>query len=125
MLSVLSQVLDVAQALSNILTLPSMPGTFSLPGPSTLTYEYLLTLVSSVTYQPPSKAPVVPKQAALLLSKAAQSVWWPLLSPDEIERRYIDDVSEAEVKGDWDVFGVTPDEIEDHAITYLRRYRSS
>lgn len=102
-----------------------MPGTFSLPGPSTLTYEYLLTLVSSVTYQPPSKAPVVPKQAALLLSKAAQSVWWPLLSPDEIERRYIDDVSEAAVKGDWDVFGVMPDEIEDHAITYLRRYRSA
>ncbi|KAH8104799.1 NADH dehydrogenase [Cristinia sonorae] len=115
-------VLDVAQALTNILTIPSLPGTLNLPGPSTLTHEYLLTLVSSVTYHPPSKAPVIPKKLALLLTKAAQNIWWPALSPDEVERRYIDD---AEVEGDWDKVGVRPDEIEDHAITYLRRYRSA
>ncbi|KAI8978804.1 NADH dehydrogenase [Trametes punicea] len=115
-------VMDVAQALANVIQIPSMPGTFNLPGPSTMSYEYLLTLVSTVTYNPPSRAPVLPKRIALLLAKAAQFVWWPAISPDEVIRRYIDDV---DVPGDWDKFGVTPDEIEEHAITYLRRYRSA
>ncbi|TBU45008.1 NADH dehydrogenase [Dichomitus squalens] len=117
-----AHVLDVAQALANTLPMAALPGTFSLPGPSTLTYEYLLTLVSTITYNPPSRAPVVPKSVALALSKLAQNVWWPMLSPDEVVRRYIDDV---DVPGDWDVFGVIPDEIEEHAITYLRRFRSA
>ena len=116
------QVMDVAQALANVVPMKALPGTFNLPGPSTLTYEYLLTLVSTITYNPPSRAPTVPKKVALALAKAAQSAWWPMLSPDEVERRYISDV---EVPGDWDKFGITPDEIEEHAITYLRRYRSA
>ncbi|RPD77458.1 NADH dehydrogenase [Lentinus tigrinus ALCF2SS1-7] len=117
-----AHVLDVAQALANTIQMPAFPGTFNLPGPSTLTYEYLLTLVSTITYNPPSSAPVVPKSIALALAKAAQLAWWPMLSPDEVIRRYIDDV---DVPGDWDKFGVIPDEIEEHAITYLRRYRSA
>ncbi|RDB18035.1 NADH-ubiquinone oxidoreductase subunit, mitochondrial [Hypsizygus marmoreus] len=116
-------VMDVAQALSNLMSIPQLPGTFSLPGPSTLTYEYLLDLVSSITLREPSRAPVLPKRVALALAKAAQSVWWPALSPDDVIRRYIDDV---EVPGDWEAFGVgEPSEIENHAITYLRRYRSA
>jgi len=96
--------------------------TLALPGPSALTYEYLLELVETLTYNPPSRAPVVPKQVALALARAAQRIWWPALSPDEVERRYIDD---ADTPGDWAVFGVEPDEIENHAITYVRRYRSA
>ncbi|KAI0632442.1 NADH dehydrogenase [Trametes polyzona] len=115
-------VMDVAQALANVIGMPPVPGTYNLPGPSTMTYEYLLTLVSTVTYNPVSRAPILPKSVALALAKAAQVVWWPALSPDEVIRRYIDDV---DVPGDWDKFGITPDEIEEHAITYLRRYRSA
>ncbi|CCM05932.1 uncharacterized protein FIBRA_08171 [Fibroporia radiculosa] len=115
-------VMDVAQALTNLISVPSQPGTFNLPGPSTLSFEYLLALMSSVTYTPPSRAPVVPKAVAIALAKAAQAVWWPALSPDEVVRRYLDD---ADVPGDWDKVGVVPDEIEQHAITYLRRYRSA
>ena len=114
--------MDVAQALTNILEYPSLPGLLNLPGPSTLTYEYLLSLVSSVTYNPPSRAPVLPKRLALLAAHAAQNVWWPALSPDEVERRYIND---AEVPGDWDKVGVEPTEIEENAILYLRRYRTA
>ena len=114
--------MDVAQALTNLVSMPALPGTFSLPGPSTLTYEYLLELVSSVTYNPPSKAPSLPRPVALALAKAAQVVWWPALCPDEVERRYIDDV---ETSGDWDTFGIVPEEIESYAINYLRRYRSA
>ncbi|KAF5389304.1 hypothetical protein D9757_003455 [Collybiopsis confluens] len=115
-------VMDVAQALANLVSISQLARTINLPGPSTLTYDYLLDLVSSLTYQPPSRSPVVPKAVALAVAKAAQSVWWPLLSPDEVVRRYIDD---AETAGDWDVVGVTPAEIEQNAIQYVRRYRSA
>jgi hypothetical protein len=117
------QVMDVAQALTNILTMPSVAGTYNLPGPSTLTYEYLLDLVSTITYRKTPNLPVLPKAIALLLARNAQRVmWWPTLSPDEVERRYLDD---ADLPGDWDTFGVQPTEIEPVAITYLRRYRSA
>ena len=114
--------MDVAQALVNLVPCAPLPSTLSLPGPSTLSFQYLIDLVESITINPPSKAPVIPKRLALALAKLGQSVWWPTLSPDEVERRYIDD---ADVAGDWDVVDVTPSEIEDHAITYLRRYRSA
>ncbi|EIM85758.1 NADH dehydrogenase [Stereum hirsutum FP-91666 SS1] len=127
-------VMDVAQALTNLISIPSLPGTLSLPGPSTLTYAYILDLISTVTYNAPSRAPVVPKPVANLLAKVSQNVWWPVISPDEVTRRYLDDVGAgaeyAEEKdekalGDWDKVGVVPDEMENHAITYLRRYRSA
>ncbi|KIK07979.1 hypothetical protein K443DRAFT_128758 [Laccaria amethystina LaAM-08-1] len=115
-------VMEVAQALANLISLPQVPRTVNLPGPSTLTYEYLLDLVSSVTLQPPSKAPVLPKGVASALTRIGQAVWWPTLSPDEVIRRFIDD---SDVPGDWDLVGVQPPEIEAHAIAYLRRYRSA
>lgn len=115
--------MDVAQALTNIVTSPEpLAGTYALPGPSTLSYEYLLDLVSSVTYRPPSGAPELPKIVAATLARASQLVWWPSLSPDEVERRFIDDVQDA---GDWAAFGIQPEEIEPLAITYLRRYRAA
>ena len=114
--------MDVAQALTNLMGISQLPGTISLPGPRMLSFEYLLDLVSSVTYNPPSRAPVIPKGIAQAVARAAQSVWWPLICPDEVERRYLDDVA---VPGDWEAVGVAPDEIENHAITYLRRYRSA
>ena len=114
--------MDVAQALSNLIGMPAVDRTLALPGPSTLTYEYLLELVSTLTYNPPSSVPVVPKRVALALTRAAQRIWWPMLSPDEVERRYIDD---ADTPGDWAAVGIEPDEIENHAITYVRRYRSA
>lgn len=117
-----SQVLDVAQALTNLLSRSRPSQTIHLPGPSTLTYEYLLDLVSSVTLEPPSRAPVLPQAIARILAKLGQNVWWPTLSPDEVVRRYIDDV---DVPGDWNDVGVQPTEIEDTAIAYLRRYRSA
>ncbi|KAJ3537323.1 hypothetical protein NM688_g6708 [Phlebia brevispora] len=72
---------------------------------------------------PPTPAPVVPKRIARLITELSNRyIWWPTLSPDEVERRFINDV---DVPGDWDKVGVVPTEIEDNAITYLRRYRSA
>ena len=112
----------MAQALENLVSNPRPSQTINLPGPSNLTYEYLLDLVSSVTLQPPSRAPILPKAVATMLSKLGQGIWWPTLSPDEVTRRFIDDV---DVPGDWDAVGVQPTEIEDTAIAHLRRYRSA
>lgn len=116
------KVFDVAQALVNLMTSPQFSKTINLPGPSTLSYEYLLDLVTSITLRPPSTAPVLPKAVATAIAKLGGGVWWPTLSPDEITRRYIND---SEVSGDWDLVGVQPAEIETHALTYLRRYRSA
>jgi len=118
-------VMDVAQALVNLTQVPQaeLSRTLNLPGPVTYTYEYLLELVASVTVEPVSKAPVVPKRLALLLAKLGESVWWPTLSPDEVIRRYIND---SDVPGDWDAVGIPePAEVESLAITYLRRYRAA
>jgi NADH dehydrogenase (ubiquinone) 1 alpha subcomplex subunit 9 len=116
-------------ALFNLEGMAPLSRTLSLPGPSTLTYAYLLDLISTVTHNPPSRAPTVPKSIALALSRLSQrTMFWPTLSPDEIERRYIDDFGsdqDVEVPGDWDAVGVVPDEIERHTITYVRRYRSA
>ena len=81
---------------------------------------YLLKLVSTLTCYPPSRALVVPKHVALALTRAAQRIWWLALSP-EVERHYIDD---ADTPGDWALVDVEPDEIENHAVTYVHHYRS-
>lgn len=114
--------MDVAQALANLTSISQVPNILNLPGPSILTFEYLLDLVHSVTLQPASRAPVVPKFIATAMARVVFSDYWPTLSPDEVTRRYIDDV---EVPGDWEAVGITPTEIEEYAITYLRRYRSA
>lgn len=114
--------MDVATALAKLMIMPPTPGTFSLPGPATLTNAYVLDLIRSLTYSAPSTAPVMPKSVAKAIAKAAQAAWWPLISPDEVERRYIDDV---ETPDDWSVFDIEPAHIEQLALTYVRRYRSA
>lgn len=101
---------------------PQAAGTFSLPGPTEYTTEYLLELVQSVAYLKPSSIPYLPKPLMTAMAKAAQLAWFPMVSPDELERRYIDD---AAVEGDWEAFGVKPSHIEEHALAYVRRFRSA
>ncbi|CAE6404503.1 unnamed protein product [Rhizoctonia solani] len=117
-----AHVLDVAQALSNISVIPNPAQLYNLPGPAYHTYITMLDLIAAVTCKTPAHPLTVPKPIALALARAAQVVWWPALSPDEVERRYIDD---SDVPGDWDALGITPEEVEGHAISYLRRYRSA
>ncbi|KAJ7254356.1 NADH dehydrogenase [Mycena haematopus] len=96
-------VLDVAQVLADLMATPQMSRTLFLPGPSTLTYE-------SASWDRDT------------IAKVAQNVWWPLMSPDEVTRRYLDD---SDVPGDWAELGITPTEIEALALMYLRRYRTT
>jgi len=115
-------VLDVAKALARLSSMAPAALVLNLPGPQTYSVEYLLELVSSVTYQPPSRAMHLPKAVAMLLSRVSGLVWWPALSPDQVERRYVNDT---EGVSDWDFFGFSPDSLEAHALTYLQMYRSA
>ena len=116
----------MAEALSLMYRAPSTASsTFILPGPKSYNFETLLHLVESLTLTKLS-GPNFPKPVLKFASRLWDLVWWPTLSPDEVERRFIDDVvySEEGAKG-WADLGITPDVLEDVAIVYLRRYRSA
>jgi len=115
-------VLDVAQALSNISQISAVGQDYNLPGPRSYTYNEIMEIISSLTYNPVPNALTVPKSIALFTTKMAQFAWWPLLSPDEVERRYLND---KEIEGDWAKLAITPEELENVAITYVRRYRNA
>ena len=119
-----TQVQDVAQAMANITQDTKIHSTtFNLPGLVTFNHAEMQKLISLFTFRPVSGAPEVPKRIAVFLSKLSQLIWWPSLSPDEIERRFIDDVM-VDASQDWAALGVNPVEVEKVATTILRRYRS-
>ena len=151
-----AHVIDVASALCTMLIAPitSTASTFVLPGPQAYTYNELLKLVTFFTMKPIPNYPTVPKSVAKLVATALnRGIWWPTVSPDEIERKYIDDagldsvfapveqikpsgwgkplgsdamtgIDGEPVKG-WAELDIDPASIEEHAIKYLRRYRDS
>lgn len=133
-----------------MLTAPSTASSlFVLRGPKTYTFETLLSLVEALTLKKLT-GPSVPKPLLMLAARVWDLVWWPTLSPDEVTRRYIDDVPVVKagavmgsmpgfggasrfdsgiltpeiVKG-FAELGIEPDVLEEVAIVYLRRYRSS
>lgn len=150
-----AHVLDVAEALAVMLGAPktSVGATFGLPGPRTYTYTNLIKLVEAFTLKSHA-APVLPKPIAMLFANIInRGLWWPTVSPDEVVRKYIDDASASPkqaaeavpagweqpeatgleamvgVNGErvksWAELNMEPETIEEHAIKYLRRYRSA
>ncbi|KAF8527441.1 NAD(P)-binding protein [Hysterangium stoloniferum] len=119
-----THVLDVAQALHNFVDLPPQAATYSLPGPKTYTFEEVLELTASLTYNPPPSSLDLPKPIAKFIARIAQLAWWPMISPDEVERRFISDRSEVDAPGDWEKIGVEPEALELHAIKFLRQFRT-
>jgi len=149
-------VMDVASALEVILDAPltSTASTFSLPGPLPYTHNELLRLLAFFTLKSHLNAPTIPKPVALAIASFFnRALWWPTISPDEIERKYIDDVGvdaffkssdegmpsgwaepvgppqvtgiDGEPVKSWADLEMTPDHLEEHALLYLRRYRSA
>ncbi|KAK4698928.1 NADH dehydrogenase (ubiquinone) 1 alpha subcomplex subunit 9, partial [Phenoliferia sp. Uapishka_3] len=118
-------VMDVAQALAVMLKAPSSASsTYAFPGPKTYDFETILSLVEALTLKK-LKGPNFPRPILALAARLWDLVWWPTLSPDEVTRRFINDLEVEEgLKGFADL-GIEPDVLEDVAIVYLRRYRSS
>jgi NADH dehydrogenase (ubiquinone) 1 alpha subcomplex subunit 9 len=120
--------IDVAHALEVMLDaeLTSIGQTFSLAGPRTYTINQLLNLVQSLTFEKIRREGLnVPKFMLKAATKIADKAWWPMLSPDEVDRRYIDDLADEPGTKSWADLGIEPDTIEEVAIVYLRRYRSN
>jgi NADH dehydrogenase (ubiquinone) 1 alpha subcomplex subunit 9 len=148
---------DVAAALDTMLNAPltSTASTFALPGPQVYTYNDILHLLSFISFKPFSSAPTIPKPIALALSNIVNRVlWWPVVSPDEVERRFINDAGveafdrpaadagvpsgwvepnafqemqgvDGEPVKSWTDLKMVPDKLEEHALLYLRPYRSA
>jgi len=108
-----------------MLTAQSTVGeTFSLPGPRTYTFEQLLHMTEALTLKK-LRGPNFPKPLLALMSRAWDLVWWPTLSPDEVTRRYINDLPTKAGELGFKELGIEPDVLEDRAIQYLRRYRGA
>ncbi|GAA5942767.1 hypothetical protein JCM3775_005044 [Rhodotorula graminis] len=118
-------VLDVAAALNTMYTAPSsLASTYALPGPRTYTFEQLLHMVEALTLKK-LRGPNFPRPLLAALARAWDLVWWPTLSPDEVTRRYIDDLPVAPGTKGFADLGIEPDVLDDIAINYVRRYRGS
>ncbi|KAK0553500.1 Protein-lysine N-methyltransferase efm5 [Tilletia horrida] len=118
--------LDVALALDTLMDAEetSIGQTFSLAGPKRHTSAELLNLVESLTLNKIVRLGLnVPKVALMTAARVGDLAWWPMLSPDEVERRYIDDKEDEPGTKSWADLGITPDAVEEVAISYLRRYR--
>ncbi|KAM0792101.1 hypothetical protein ACM66B_004805 [Microbotryomycetes sp. NB124-2] len=118
-------VLNVAEALNVMMSAPSTAGsTFALKGPKSYTFEQLLQLTESLILKK-LDGPNFPKPLLMAMARVWDLIWWPTLSPDEVTRRYISDADIAPGLKTFADLQIEADDLEVHAITYLRRYRSS
>jgi NADH dehydrogenase (ubiquinone) 1 alpha subcomplex subunit 9 len=118
------QSLDVAAALDviNDAEATTVGKTISLPGPKTYTMNEVYEIVEAETFKK-LRGFNVPRPVASLASRLGQAVWWPVVSPDEITRRFIDDKEPEEGTLGFADLGIEPETLEDLAAVYLRRYR--
>lgn len=119
---------DVAQALDIMsdAEATTLGQTFSLGGPNTYKINDILKIVESLTFNKTLRPGVnIPKAVLKAATKAGSLVWWPMLSPDELERRYLDDRADEPGTLGFSDLGIEPDTLEERAIVYLRRYRSN
>lgn len=115
-----------------------------MPGPSTMSNREFIAIIQSLSmrtnYWSAMHYPKLPfKLFATILSK---TLWWPTLDPDMVERMYLDDVSDLDLRRQaragvgkgkmlspmesWERAGFKIEELdylEDVAMRYLRRYR--
>lgn len=118
-------VLDVAEAMKTMMNADSTMGqTFSLGGPKSYSFEQLIQIAEMETVTK-LQGLNVPKFLASAVSRVWENVWWSTLSPDEITRRFIDDLPDEKGTLSWEYLGMKPDSLEELAVLYLRRHRSA
>lgn len=115
---------DVGRALYQMMLDDSSAGqTFELYGPKSLSIKQVTELINKHTGRK-HRLFNIPKPAMLLFSRALSYLWWNVLSPDEIERQFIDQQIDTTAKTFADL-GITPDEFENTIPKYIRFYRPS
>ncbi|VVT58130.1 uncharacterized protein SAPINGB_P006052 [Magnusiomyces paraingens] len=116
-------VVDVAAALEQIGYDDATTGkTFELYGPKELTMAEIQALVQGATSNEQTVLNL-PKQLYLAFAKATQLIYWPTLSPDQVERMFIDQVIDPNAET-FASLGIEPAQLESLVIKYVRHWRS-
>lgn len=117
-------VLDVGRALEHMMFDDTTAAqTFELYGPDKYSASQIADLIGKVTKREHRRFNI-PKQLMLPVAKALGLLWWPTISPDEIERQFIDQHIDRTAK-DFSSLGMEASKFLDVAPRYLRRYRST
>ncbi|KAK4452059.1 hypothetical protein QBC34DRAFT_399034 [Podospora aff. communis PSN243] len=118
-------VVDVGQALEIMLYDDTTAAqTYELYGPKNYSTAEIAELVDREIYKKRRHINVpkaILKPVAGLLNKV---LWWPIMSADEVEREFHDQVIDPTAKTFKDL-GITPAEIADFTYHYLQGFRSS
>lgn len=116
-------VVDVASALEQIGYDDSTAGqTFELFGPDELSMATVHGLVQSATNNELRQINL-PKKIYQAFAAATQYIYWPTLSPDQIERMFIDQVVDPNAKTFADL-GIQPAHLEQLVVKYVRHWRN-
>lgn len=117
-------VIDLATAFEKIAFDDSTMGqTFELNGPNQLTIKQVRDLIQQVTLRKYTNINL-PKPVALKVSEFLQLFWWRMVNPDQVERQFIDQVLNKNVKGFADL-GIEPSPLKDLVYRYTAHFRSN
>lgn len=114
---------DVAAALEKIGYDDSTVGkTYELYGPKEYTMAQIHALVQEAT-QSQLLQVNLPKKVYQFISQLTQYIYWPTISPDQVERMFIDQIVDENAATFADL-GIKPAQLEDLVLKTVRHWRS-
>jgi len=117
-------VVDVGRALAAMVYDDTTAGqTFELYGPSAYTIAEIRQMVFDVTKRPHQHINI-PKPIQKILRGILEIIWWPVTTPDDVEREFIDQKIDRTAKTFKDLGIDKIDDIQDKLLEYVRHYRS-
>jgi len=117
-------VFDVAKGLEAIMYDDSTAGQlFELHGPKEYSMREIADLIDKEVLKK-HRHINLPKPVFKALAKAFDYIWWPTVSPDEVERQFIDQVIDPSAKTFKDL-GIEPDDLPRWLLHYVRHFRSN
>lgn len=118
-----AHVIDVAAALEQIGYDDSTAGkTFELYGPQELSVATVHSIVQAATNNEIRQINL-PKQVYKAFATATQFIYWPTVSPDQVERMFIDQVVDPHAQTFADL-GIKPAQLESLVVKYVRHWRN-
>ncbi|GAO52078.1 NAD(P)-binding protein [Saitoella complicata NRRL Y-17804] len=119
-----THVADVAEALEYMMHNDwTAAQTFELYGKEELSVAEVAEMVRRVTLKK-HRNYNIPSPIMKQICKVLELAWWPIYSPDQVAREFINDTPTQGAKTFADL-GITPAEFEHTSLTYLRSYRSN
>lgn len=117
-------VIDVAKGLEKMMYDDSTAGQlFELYGPKEYSMRQVADMVDKEILTK-RRHINLPKKVFQTIAKGLDYIWWPTISPDEVERQFIDQVIDPHAKTLKDL-GIEPEDISKWILFYTRHYRSN